>query len=197
MGKSEQEILLEKLEELKSKSKELEEMLSRPEVIFDSSRLKRIAQEHSSLSEMVYSYDKLKKMIKDIEDIKTLLKEVHDDDLRNMAAQELEELKEKKTHLTEHIKDLLYKETEETYSKVILEIRAGTGGEEACLFAADLYRMYSKYASLKNWTVETLSSSPTGMGGLKEMIFSVNGKNCYSFLKYESGVHRVQRVPET
>ena len=185
-----------KLEEVEDRYKELERILSDPKVVSDNNEFRKITKEHSDKYDIVDNYRKYKDVIKQIEDNKELLDDP-DDDIKSMAKEELGVLAEKKTDIEEKLKVLLLPKDPNDEKNVMLEIRAGTGGEEAALFAADLFRMYGKYAERRGWKVEVLSSSFTGTGGFKEVIAMITGKGAYSRLKYESGVHRVQRVPDT
>ncbi len=186
--------LLEKIEE---KHKELTRLLSDPQILKDQNQYRKIAKEESELSEIVKLYSELKQVTKQIEEDQRIKTHSKDKELVELAKSELEELEVKRSGLEEKIKILLTPADPNDNKDIIVEIRAGTGGEEAALFASDLYRMYLKYAEKKGWRTEILSSNPTGLGGFKEIIFSVEGDKVYKNLKYESGVHRVQRVPET
>lgn len=189
--------MLDKLEGLEARYAELEQKLSDPAVIADIDTWRKYAKAHADLTEVVSTYREYKKVCKEIEDTRSLLEEEEDAELKELAEAELEELQEKKEKLEEELKILLLPRDPRDKKNVIVEIRSGTGGEEAALFAGDLFRMYSRYAERQGWKVEVLSSHPTDMGGFKEIIFQVNGDSVYSKLKYESGVHRVQRVPIT
>jgi peptide chain release factor 1 len=186
--------LLEKIEE---KHKELTQLLSDPSVFSDKNKYKKIAKEHNDLSEIVDLFAKYKKVLKSIQEDEKLSKESEDKDLADLAKSELEELYSQKREYEEKLKVLLLPKDPNDSRNTIVEIRAGTGGEEAALFAADLYKMYLKHAEKQGWRVEMMNSNPTGMGGFKEIIFLVEGNDVYGKLKYESGVHRVQRVPVT
>ena len=188
--------MLKKLGEIEKKYLELEKKLSDPEVISDRNLFHKIGKEHADLVELVETYRNFKTVVGQIADNEDLLQEP-DREIRELAREELEELRKSRDEIEEHLKILLLPKDPNDDKNVILEIRAGTGGEEATLFAADLYRMYTRFAEIKHWKVETLSSSGSGMGGFKEIIILIEGKEVYSHLKYESGVHRVQRVPET
>ncbi|HHW28988.1 MAG TPA: peptide chain release factor 1 [Syntrophomonadaceae bacterium] len=188
--------MLEKLEELEARFTELESKLSDPAVLKDMNQYREFAKKHAELSEIVTAYREYKKIIEDIESAKELLNE-DDPEIQQLAETELAQLKEKKDSMEEKLKILLLPKDPRDEKNVIVEIRAGTGGEEAALFASDLFRMYSYYAERQGWKVEVLSSHPTDMGGFKEIIFQVNGDHVFSKLKYESGVHRVQRIPVT
>ena len=189
--------MIELLEKILERYRELTLLLSDPQVLSDQNRYKKLAKEQSELSEIVELYSQLKQILKQMEEDEKVKSESRDKELIELAKSELEELQEKKSKLEEKLKFLLIPKDPNDSKDTIVEIRAGTGGEEAALFAADLYRMYVKYSEKKGWRTEILSSSPTGLGGLKEIIFSVEGDKVYKNLKYESGVHRVQRVPKT
>ena len=188
--------MLKRLEEIEKRYAELGNLLSDPKIIADQENFQRYGKEHSSLIEMVEVYQELKKVDSDLKENRVIL-EGKDEDLRELAKEELPLLQKTKTELEEQLKVLLLPKDPNDEKNIILEIRAGVGGDEAAIFAADLFRMYSRYAEVQKWKVEILSSSPTGMGGLKEIIAIIAGKDVYSKLKYESGVHRVQRVPAT
>ncbi len=189
--------MLEKLEAIEAKYEELGRELSDPNVILDQDRYKKLAKAHSDLEAIVAKFREYKGSMEEAEELKAMLREKLDDELHEMAKEELSELEAKIEKLANDLKILLLPKDPNDEKNVIVEIRAGTGGEEAALFAGDLFRMYSRYAERNNWKVEVLSDSPTGLGGFKEIIFSVEGQGVYSRLKYESGAHRVQRVPET
>lgn len=189
--------MLEKLDKIEERYEELSRKIADPEVIADYSRWREYVKAHAEMEEVVYTYREYKKVSRDIENAEMLLREENDPELRDLAAEELELLKERKEELTERLKVLLLPKDPNDEKNVILEIRAGTGGEEAALFAADLLRMYLKFAERRGWRSEMMSSSPTDLGGFKEAIVLIEGRGAYSQLKFESGVHRVQRVPET
>jgi len=176
---------------------ELEHLLADHAIIADTERYNKLVKELSDLKGAVVLFREHKKLVKEMADLQVLLKEKHDSELLSMAQKELQDLKNKKSELEKKLKEELKGEDKDAGKNVILEIRQGTGGLEAALFAADLFRMYSKYGAAKGWTVEAMSSHPTDVGGFKEIIFSVQGRDAYRRLKFESGVHRVQRVPET
>ena len=189
--------MLDLLEKVEERHKELTEFLSDPKVLSDKNRYKKIAKEHNDLAEIVSLSSKYRELLKTIEDDEKISRESKDRELVELAKSELEELYSKKQGYEEKLKDLLLPKDPMDSRNTIVEIRAGTGGEEAALFAADLYRMYLKYAEKNKWKVEVMNSNPTGIGGFKEVIFLVEGNEVYGKLKYESGVHRVQRVPIT
>jgi peptide chain release factor 1 len=188
--------MLEKLRALESKYEELTNLLMDPEVLSKPSELQKYSKEQAELQPLVEKIREYTKLLSDIEGTDELLKE-GDGDLRELALSELDELKGKKPKIEEELKIMLLRKDPRDKKNVILEIRAGTGGEEAALFASKLFRMYLKYAEQKRWKVEMIDLNSTGLGGIKEVIASIQGKNAYSRLKYESGVHRVQRVPVT
>jgi peptide chain release factor 1 len=189
--------MLDLLEKIEEKHKELTQLLSDPSVFSDKNKYKKIAKEHNDLSEIVDLSTKYKRVLKSIREDEKLSQESKDKDLLDLAKSELEELYSQKQEYEDKLKILLLPKDPKDSRNTIVEIRAGTGGEEAALFAADLYKMYMKHAEKQGWKVELMNSNPTGMGGFKEIIFLVEGNNVYGKLKYESGVHRVQRVPVT
>jgi peptide chain release factor 1 len=175
---------------------EVEKCLSDPDIIQNRESYQKYTREHADLSKIVTVYRKYKKILMELDESMELLKD-KDPDIKEMAREEVEALTLERDNFEDDLKKLLLPKDPNDDKNVIIEIRAGTGGEEAALFVSDLFRMYNKYAELKNWKVEVLSHHPTGIGGLKEIIAMIHGKGAYSFLKYESGIHRVQRVPET
>lgn len=175
---------------------EVEKRLSDPDIIQNRESYQKYTREHADLSKIVTVYRKYKKILMELDESMELLKD-KDPDIKEMARDEVEALTLERDNLEDDLKKLLLPKDPNDDKNVIIEIRAGTGGEEAALFVSDLFRMYNKYAEFKNWKVEVLSHHPTGIGGLKEIIAMIHGKGAYSFLKYESGIHRVQRVPET
>jgi peptide chain release factor 1 len=186
----------DKLKVIEEKYEELTKLLMDPVVFSKPSDLQKYSKEQSELEPLVEKIRQYTKVLSDIEETEELLKG-EDADLRELANSELNELREQKPSIEEELKIMLLPKDPRDARNAILEIRAGTGGEEAALFAANLLRMYLKYAEQKRWKVETIDMNPTGLGGIKEVIVSIQGKNAYSRLKYESGVHRVQRVPVT
>ncbi|NLO97304.1 MAG: peptide chain release factor 1 [Peptococcaceae bacterium] len=189
--------MLEKLEELEQKYNELSELLSDPQVIANPSEYQKHAKNQAALADIVGVYQEYKNVFKQIEDIKSMLNEKLDEDMRDLAHLEEQELKKKAEELEKKLRILLLPKDPNDEKNVIMEIRAGAGGEEAALFAGDLYKMYTKYAESQRWKTEVLSASYTDIGGFKEIIFVIEGHGAYSKLKYESGVHRVQRIPTT
>ena len=189
--------MLDLLEKVEKKHKELTQLLSDPAVLSDKNRIKKIAKEHRELSDIVSLSTEYRNLLKLIQDDEKISRESKDKELVELAKSELEELYSKKKGCEEKLKILLLPKDPMDSRNTIMEIRAGTGGEEAALFAADLYRMYLKFAEKNGWKVDVMNSNPTGIGGFKEVIFLVEGNDVYGKLKYESGVHRVQRVPVT
>ncbi|MCH7754432.1 peptide chain release factor 1 [candidate division KSB1 bacterium] len=189
--------MLEQLEKIDRRYQELCDLLMDPSVTQDRARYKDVAKEKSGLDKTIEKYHEYKKVLTTLEEGESVLKDDSDEELRELAELELEELKPKKIDLEEELKVLLLPKDPQDKKNVIVEVRAGTGGDEAGLFAGDLYRMYSRFAERIGWKIEVLSSNPQGVGGFKEIIFMMNGENVYGAMKYESGVHRVQRVPKT
>ncbi len=188
--------MLEKLAAVEKRFEELESQLADPAMMGDRKRYAEIAKERSSLADIVEVYRTYKQVCEQIEESEELLGD-DDPDIRDLAKEELASLRERETDLADQLKLLLIPKDPRDAKNIIVEIRQGTGGDEAALFAADLFRMYSRYAEAKRWKVEILSSHETELGGIKELVALISGKMVYSDLKYESGVHRVQRVPET
>ncbi|MGB5159363.1 MAG: peptide chain release factor 1 [Desulfobacterales bacterium] len=188
--------MFEKIEGAEVRFMELEMLLSDPDTIRDREAYQKYVREHSALSKIVAIYRSYKNINEQIEESISLLKN-EDPEIKELARDEIEELNLKKEYLEKQLRLLLIPKDEKDEKNVILEIRAGTGGDEAALFATDLFRMYSRYAENRNWKVEVLTHSPTGVGGLKEIVALIQGKGAYSSFKYESGTHRVQRVPVT
>ena len=190
-------MLLDKLNEIEDKYSKLTRKLSDPEVFSDYTVSQKYSKEQAEIEDVVRKIKEYKKILAGIEEAEDILRTSGDDGLKELAELELEELKEKKPGVESELKLLLIPKDPRDSKNIILEIRAGTGGDEAGLFAADLFRMYGKYAESKRWKIEVMDSSATGVGGLKEVVASIQGKGAYSRLKYESGTHRVQRVPAT
>lgn len=190
--------MFDKLEKVKERYNEISELLNKPETANDQKEFRRLSKEYADLTEIVNAYDEYSKVKHQLEENKKLLYETNDSEMKELAAAEQEALQKRFDELEAEIKELLVPKDPNDGKNAILEIRAGTGGEEASLFAADLYRMYTRYAEKKGWKMEVDSFNESGgLGGIKEVIVSVSGKDIYGNLKYESGVHRVQRVPET
>ncbi|HEY75518.1 MAG TPA: peptide chain release factor 1 [Thermoflexia bacterium] len=186
----------ERLQEIERRYEELGRLLADPAVASDPARLTELAREHSSLEELVTLYREHRNLQQELEETRSLLDE-GDPELRELAETEVSRLEEQLEDLERRLRLLLLPKDPRDERDVIMEIRAGAGGDEAGLFAADLYRMYTRYAERQGWKTELLSAHPTGIGGFKEVIFEVRGKGAFSRLKFESGVHRVQRVPVT
>lgn len=188
--------MLAKLEHLERKFEDLEMQLSSPEVFGDQERYRKLTKAHSDLKDIVEAFRKYRTMQESLSENKELMND-SDPELAEMAKEEVKELERNIPEMEDHLTVLLLPKDPMDEKNTILEIRAGTGGDEAALFAGDLFRMYSRYAERIGWKVELLSSSETGTGGLKEVIALVKGDKVYSRLKFESGIHRVQRVPAT
>jgi len=189
--------MFDKLELTENRFEEINLKLSDPAVISNQDEYRKLMKEHSELEEIVAKYREYKKVNKDISDALELLQDRLDKDFREMVQAELDEAKKKLEHIKKELKILLLPKDPNDDKSVIVEIRGGAGGEEAALFAGDLFRMYTRYAERKRWKTEILDANPTEIGGFKEVVFSIEAKGAYSRLKFESGVHRVQRVPET
>ncbi|MDO9288379.1 MAG: peptide chain release factor 1 [Thermodesulfovibrionales bacterium] len=189
-------MLLEKLLTIEERYEKLTGMMVDPKVLSAPQEYQKYSKEQSDLRPLVEKIREYIKLLSDMEGAEEILKG-SDNEMRELAQAELHEIKEKKPRIEEELRIMLLPKDPRDDKSVILEIRAGTGGEEASLFAASLFRMYSKYAEAKRWKVDVIDSSPTGLGGLKEIVANIAGKGAYSRLKYESGVHRVQRVPVT
>ncbi len=189
--------MLEQLDKLERRHQELSELMMDPEVARDPGRFQKIAKEKSALDRTVAKYHELKQVLKTLEEDRAVLDHESDEELRELAAQEIEELTPKRKALERELKLLLVPTDPNDSKNAIVEIRAGTGGDEAGLFAGDLFRMYSRFCERKGWKIDILNSHPQEVGGFKEIIFMVKGADAYGILKYESGVHRVQRVPKT
>jgi len=190
--------MFDKLERVKQRYNEIADLLNQPGTANDQREFRRLSKEYSDLTEIVNAYDEYIKVKALLEENKKLLYETNDIEMKEMAATEQEELQSRYNSLEAQMKELLVPKDPNDSKNAMLEIRAGTGGDEAALFAADLYRMYSRYFEKKGWKTETVTfNESSGLGGLREVIVSVTGKDIYGALKYESGVHRVQRVPET
>ena len=187
----------EKLQALEERYEELSALLADPDVIADPSEYQKHAREHARLSDIVAAFREYKRFKQELAETLTLLEEHLDDEMREMAKQELDHLKTRVEEQEQKLKVMLVPRDPNDDKDVVVEIRGGTGGDEAALFAADLYRMYSRYAERKGWKTEVVYSSENELGGFKEVVFTLEGHGAYSRLKYESGVHRVQRVPAT
>ena len=186
----------EKLKQIIDRFNELESLPADPKVISDNVRLKETAKEHTQINLVIPKANRYLVLVNEIEENKLLLKS-DDEELKSLAAEEISQMEEELNELEDKLKILLIPQDPNDDKNTIIEIRAGTGGEEAALFAADLFRMYSRFAELNGWSREVIASNGTGIGGFKEIIFSVKGTSVYGMMKFESGVHRVQRVPKT
>ncbi|HPA73247.1 MAG TPA: peptide chain release factor 1 [Spirochaetota bacterium] len=189
--------MFDKLEELTRRHQELEIELSRPDAASDQKRFRDLTREHSQLTPVIGKFRERKKLSGELDDARGLVKTESDPDMREMLAAEIASLEEKIAVLDEQLKVMLLPKDPNSGRDVIMEIRAGTGGEEAALFAADLFRMYSRYCDTKGWRMELMDSNATEIGGYKEIVCSISGADAYDNLKFESGVHRVQRIPTT
>ena len=189
--------LIDKLSQIEERYEELERLLADPEVATDYNRVREVAQERAEIAELVEVSRQFRSVTRELEETRSMLDDELDDEMRALVKGEIERLEAQEGELQQKLRLLLLPKDPNDQRNVIMEIRAGTGGEEAALFAADLYRMYARYAEAHGFKTELLSSNVTGIGGFKEVIFEVQGQGAYSRLKYESGVHRVQRVPVT
>ena len=190
-------MLLEKLQDIKDKWEKVGQQLTEPDIMNDMKKYARLSREYKELDTIVESYDKYRDIISNIENNQEILNNEKDEELREMAKSELEELQGAKEKLEEKIKQDLIPKDPEDRKNVLAEIRAGTGGDEASIFAGDLFRMYTRYVETRRWKIEKISETEGTAGGYKEIIFNIIGDEAYGTLKYESGVHRVQRVPAT
>ncbi|TCP69495.1 peptide chain release factor 1 [Baia soyae] len=189
--------MLDRLEAIHRRYEELSQLLCTPEVISDSNKLRTYSKEQSSIEEQNQAYLEYKQVLEQYHDAKAMLEDKLDDEMRELVKMELDELTPRKKELEEKIKVLLLPKDPNDDKNVIVEVRGAAGGDEAALFASDLYRMYTRFAERQGWKVEILEMSATGLGGTKEVVFSIQGNGAYSRLKFESGAHRVQRVPST
>jgi len=189
--------LLDRLEIVEERYDKLNQLLSDPEVINDTTKLREYSKEQSSLEETVQVYREYKEILEGIQDAKAMLEEEKDAEMREMVKAELSELTPKEEEYAERLRVLLLPKDPNDDKNVIIEVRGAAGGDEAALFAGDLYKMYSRFAEMQGWKSEVIESSSTELGGFKEIIFMINGAGAYSKMKYENGAHRVQRVPST
>src|SRR6476646_2428155 len=189
--------MFDRLNQIEARYEELTQALASPDIMNDSAKFQKAAKAHSEISPMVERYREYKDLKKGIAESRAMLAEEKDPEMKAYAEEELAQLEERVLKVEEELKVLLLPKDPNDEKNVILEIRAGTGGDEATLFAAEIFRMYTRYAETQRWKVEVLSSSESSAGGLKEVIAIIEGNRVYSQLKYESGVHRVQRVPAT
>ncbi len=189
--------MLDRLEKVRERYDEVTRLLSNPDIVNNQERYRELSKEHSDLTPLIKSYDVYRKTKTDLAGIKEITETSSDPDMKQLAYAELEEARSKLALLEEELKVLLIPKDPNDSKNVIVEIRAGTGGDEAALFAGDLFRMYSRYAEKQHWKLEVLDLNDTGIGGFKEISFGLAGQDVFGTMKYESGVHRVQRVPET
>ena len=189
--------MFDRLQAVEDRYERLNELLSDPEVINDSKKLREYSKEQSDIQETVMTYREYKSVKEQMQDAKSMLEEKLDADMRDMVKEELHELEAQVAELEEKMKVLLIPKDPNDDKNVIMEIRGAAGGDEAALFAGNLYRMYSRYAEMQGWKTEVIEANATGLGGFKEIVFMINGQGAYSKLKFENGAHRVQRVPET
>jgi peptide chain release factor 1 len=188
--------MFEKLAAVEERFTEIERHLSDPEIVNDQKVYQKYVREHAELSRIVTAYRNYKQTLQDLDESEGLLKDA-DPEIKDLARDEIAALTDKRERIEAELKMLLLPKDPNDDKNVIVEVRAGTGGEEAALFAGDLFRMYGRYAENRNWKVEVMTHHPTGVGGLKEIVAMIHGKGAYSVFKYESGTHRVQRVPTT
>jgi len=189
--------MLDKLESIEKRYEELNQLMSQHEVISDMAKLQALAKEQSGISNTVSKFREYKKVLREIEDTRAMKAKGIDEEMASMVEEELERLSGRVQVLEQELRTSLIPKDKNDEKDVIVEIRAGAGGDEAGLFAADLFRMYTRYAEVKRWGVEVIDSNQSGIGGFKEIIFEIKGRGAYSRLKWERGVHRVQRVPTT
>lgn len=189
--------MFDRLQSVEDRYERLNELLSDPEIINDSKKLREYSKEQSDIQETVQTYREYKQAREQLQDAKAMLEEKLDAEMREMVKEEMNDLETQIEELEERMRILLIPKDPNDDKNVIFEIRGAAGGDEAALFAGDLYRMYTRYAEAQGWKMELIDASPTGLGGFKEIIFMINGTGAYSRLKYENGAHRVQRVPET
>ncbi len=189
--------MLHRLEKLEEKYEELTNLLSQPEIISEQSKYQKYAKAHAELTDVVTKYREYKSVVEQIKDSKEMLAGEKDEEFRQMLVEELDDLEKRESTIESELKILLLPKDPNDEKSVIMEIRAGTGGDEAALFAANLFRMYTRFAEEQGWKIDLMDSHYTDIGGIKEIIFVIDGNGAYSKLKYESGVHRVQRIPST
>lgn len=189
--------MLEKYDSFKEEFDQIEKELSSPDVVSDAKKMTTLSRRHSELKELLSIFEEVKKLTEDIENSKEMIEKEDNQEMRDFFADEIIESETKIEEVSKKLQSLLVPRDPSDEKNVILEIRAGTGGDEAALFAGDLFRMYSRYAEKMGWKVSVMTSNMTGIEGIKEMVAKIEGDEVYKYLKYESGVHRVQRVPET
>lgn len=189
--------MLDRLQMIENRYEKLNELLSDPDVISDTNKLREYSKEQSSIQETVQVFREYKEVLEQLKGAKAMLEEKLDAEMREMVKEEVSELSEQEQQLAERMRILLLPKDPNDDKNVIVEIRGAAGGDEAALFAGDLFRMYSRYAEAQGWKPEVIEAHSTGIGGYKEIIFMINGNGAYSKMKFENGAHRVQRVPET
>jgi peptide chain release factor 1 len=189
--------MFKELEEVEKEYQDLNQRLSSPKIIADQEQFQKLAKRHSEIAKTVQLYHKYKDIEKDIKENNQLKEIENDSEFMKMIDEELSELTKQKDETMKELNELLYPEDPRNKKDIIVEIRAGAGGDEAALFVSDLFRMYSRFAERNNWKIEIINSNPTEIGGFKEIIFGISGQNVFGTLKQESGVHRVQRIPVT
>ena len=189
--------MIDQLEKLEKRYEELTQKMASPEVLADPRQIQVLARERAGIEDVVTKYSEYKATLKSLEDTQLMFNDGLDPEMADLAKEEIKSLQEKKDRINEELKEALVQKDPNDEKDVIVEIRAGTGGDEAALFAADLFRMYTRYAQDKHWATDIISVSEGAEGGYKEMVFEIKGRGAYSRLKYERGVHRVQRVPVT
>jgi peptide chain release factor 1 len=187
----------ERLEQAEKRYREIEERIASPEIASDPDRSQKLARERAAIEDVVTRYRQYQKVSRSLEETKRMLDDRPDEEMKALVKQEIENLESRLESLLEELKVALLPRDENDEKDIIMEIRAGAGGDEAGLFAYDLFRMYSRYAQAKNWSVEIINANESGIGGFKEVVFEIRGRGAFSRLKYERGVHRVQRVPVT
>jgi len=190
-------MIIEQLESIKERFEEVSQQITRPEVVSDMARFKKISKEYRDLEKVVNEYQKFKLVLANLDEAKNILQTEKDEEMREMAKTELEELQPKRNELEEALKEMLIPKDPNDSKDCFLEIRAGTGGDEASIFAGDLFRMYQRFATAQGWQFQVMDFTDAPSGGYKEIVISVKGEDVYGKLKFESGVHRVQRVPAT
>lgn len=189
--------MFDRLEAVEARYEKLNELLSDPDIVSDTKKLREYSKEQSDIQETVEKYREYKEVKEQLTDAKAMLEEKLDAEMREMVKEEINELEDQMEELEERLHVLLLPKDPNDDKNVIMEIRGAAGGDEAALFAGDLYRMYSRFAEHQGWKTEVMDANTTGVGGYKEIIFMISGKGAYSKLKFENGAHRVQRVPET
>jgi peptide chain release factor 1 len=189
--------MLDKLKEIEKRYEELEQQIALPEIVSDPPQLQKLAQERAAIEELVAMYREYQEVARSLEETRAMLDDSPEEDMAELVRQEITKLESRQENLLGELKLALLPRDASDERDIIVEIRAGAGGDEAGLFAADLFRMYSRYAQNKGWAVDIIDSNESGIGGFKEIIFEIKGRGAFSRLKYERGVHRVQRVPVT